>query len=408
MKQEVANPPYRALLLEGVSPAAVGLLEAQGCIVETLPKALSVSELIDRVGNVHFLGIRSKTNLTKEVFDAAPQLLAVGCFCIGTNQVDLEYANKRGVVVFNSPFANTRSVAELAVAEIISLARKLTLRSDEVHQGVWNKTHTGCYEVRGKTLGIVGYGHIGSQLGVMAEALGMNVIFYDVVPTLTIGNVTKMNRLEDLLAVADCVTLHVPETEQTKGMIGEREIRMMKKGAYLLNLSRGTVVDIDALAAALRDGHLAGAGVDVYPEEPSGAGQKLSTPLQGLPNVILTPHIGGSTCEAQESIGLEVGSALAKFVTTGATTGAVNFPEMTPPSVTPGTFRVTNVHLNVPGALRDINKIAVDLGCNIGLQYLGTNKAIGYLIMDVDKDVAVELRSRISSLPVSMRTLIIK
>ncbi|CAC9438585.1 D-3-phosphoglycerate dehydrogenase-like protein [Leishmania infantum JPCM5] len=402
------DPPYHALLLEGVNPAAKELLEAKGCIVEYIPNALPPEALLEKIKDVHFLGIRSKTQVIQAILDAAPKLLAIGCFCIGTNQVDLNYANKRGVAVFNSPFANTRSVAELVIGEIISLSRKIMQRSEEVHRGVWNKTHVGCYEVRGKTVGIVGYGHIGSQVGVLAEALGMNVIFYDVVPTLAIGNATKFTHINDLLTFSDFVTLHVPETDVTKGMIGEEQIQLMKKGSYLINASRGTVVDLEALAKALREGHLAGAAIDVYPEEPGSNKELHKTPLQGIPNVILTPHVGGSTCEAQEAIGVEVGMALAQFVTSGVTAGAVNFPHLVPPPVDKSNFRLTNVHANVPGALNEINKIAVDLGCNIGMQFLSTSKAIGYLIMDVDKDVATELRKRISALKYSIRTLIIR
>ncbi|KPI82894.1 D-3-phosphoglycerate dehydrogenase-like protein [Leptomonas seymouri] len=408
MQRVAADPPYHALLLEGVNPAAKELLESEGCVVEALPSALDHDALLEKIKDVHFLGIRSKTKVTREILDAAPKLLAIGCFCIGTNQVDVDYANERAVAVFNSPFANTRSVAELVIGEIISLSRKMTQRSEEVHRGAWNKTHVGCYEVRGKTLGIVGYGHIGSQVGVLAEALGMNVIFCDVVPKLVIGNATKFSHINDLLTVSDFVTIHVPETEITMGMFGEEQIRLMKEGAYLINASRGTVVDLEALARALRDGHLGGAAVDVFPDEPNSKNDPFKSPLQGIPNVILTPHIGGSTCEAQAAIGMEVGSALAQFVTNGTTAGAVNFPVLVPPPVGKSYFRITNAHLNVPGALKDINKIAVDLGCNIGMQFLSTYKSIGYLIMDVDKDVAGELRTRIAALDCSMRTLIIR
>ncbi|AIN95237.1 D-3-phosphoglycerate dehydrogenase-like protein [Leishmania panamensis] len=408
MSSALIDSPYRALLLEGVDPAAKELLESKGCTVEAISSALPHDALLEKIKDVHFLGIRSKTRVTRELLDAAPQLLAIGCFCIGTNQVDLDYANKRGVVVFNSPFANTRSVAELVIGEVIALSRKITQRSEEVHQGVWRKTHLGCYEVRGKTIGIIGYGHIGSQVGVLAEALGMNVVFYDVVPTLVIGNATKVVHINDLLTFSDFVTIHVPETDITKGMIGEEQIQLMKKGSYLINASRGTVVDLEALAKALREGHLAGAAIDVYPEEPRANNELHVTPLQGIPNVILTPHVGGSTCEAQKAIGVEVGSALALFVTSGSTAGAVNFPQLVPPPVAKQNFRLTNVHVNVPGALKDINKIALDLDCNIGMQFLATSKAIGYLIMDVDKDVAAELRKRIAELKCSICTLIIR
>lgn len=408
MKLQLAEPPYKVLLLEGVNLAAKELLEARGCIVEMYPRAMEREELIEKIKKVNFLGLRSKTTVTREILDAAPELLAIGAFCIGTNQIDLEYANERGVAVFNSPFANTRSVAELVIGEIICLARQVTVRSSEVHEGKWNKSHVGCYEVRGKTLGIVGYGHIGSQVGVLAESLGMNVIFYDVVPVLTIGNATRLCSLDDLLAVSDFVTLHVPEISTTVGMISARELSLMKKGAYLLNLSRGTIVNLDDLATSLKAGALAGAAIDVYPVEPASAGEKHVTPLQGIPNVILTPHVGGSTSEAQAAIGIEVGAALALFIKTGSTAGAVNFPQLVPPQVGPSNYRVTNVHANIPGALRDINKVAVDLGCNIGLQFLSTSKSIGYLIMDVDQDVAAELCLRISKLDCSMRTLVIQ
>ncbi|GET85506.1 D-3-phosphoglycerate dehydrogenase-like protein [Leishmania tarentolae] len=402
------DPPYHVLLLEGVNLAAKKLLESHGCIVEYIQTALPPDVLLEKIKDVHFLGIRSKTQVTQSILNAAPKLLAIGCFCIGTNQVDLEYANKRGVAVFNSPFANTRSVAELVIGEIISLSRKMTQRSEEVHRGVWNKTHVGCYEVRGKTIGIIGYGHIGSQVGVLAEALGMNVVFYDVVPTLAIGNATKLTQMNELLTLSDFVTIHVPETEATKGMICEEQMRLMKKGSHLINASRGTVVDLEALAKVLREGHLGGAAIDVYPVEPGSNKELHKSPLQGIPNVILTPHVGGSTCEAQEAIGVEVGTALAHFVTSGITAGAVNFPQLVPPPVGKSYFRLTNIHENMPGTLNEINKIAVDLGCNIGMQFLSTYKAIGYLIMDVDRDVAVELRRRVSELKGSIRTLIIR
>ncbi|ORC93295.1 D-3-phosphoglycerate dehydrogenase-like protein [Trypanosoma theileri] len=409
MKTTLADPPYRCLLLEGIHPIAKELLESQGIIVESYEKALPEEELLKKIKDVHFLGIRSKTTLTKKIFDGAPQLLAVGCFCIGTNQVDLDYANERGVPVFNSPFANTRSVAELVMGEIICLARKVFLRSTEVHQGLWNKTNKGCFEIRDKTIGIIGYGHIGSQVGVMAEALGMRAVFYDVVPKLQLGNAKRMNNMVDVLAVSDFVTVHVPETESTKGMFGEEEFKKMKEGSYFLNLSRGTVVNLDALSKFLHAGHLAGAAIDVYPDEPEAAGDIFKTPLQGIPNVILTPHIGGSTVEAQNAIATEVANAFISFVTCGSTTGAVNFPELTPPLPTKDTHRITNVHFNEPGVLSLINRIVLELNCNIGMQYVSTKGRVGYLVMDMDmqRDVSLELRKRISELDRSIRTLII-
>lgn len=399
---------FKVLLLEGVHPSSVSILEKAGCVVESIPKALPKEELLVKVADIHILGIRSKSNIDAEVIDAAKNLLAIGCFCIGTNQVDLAYANSKAVAVFNSPFANTRSVAELVIGEIICLARKLTLRSYEVHNGEWNKSMLGCFEVRGKTLGIVGYGHIGSQVGVLAEALGMRVVFHDHTPKLSIGNTKQLESLDAVLRVSNFVTLHVPETPETMGMIGEKEISTMMRGSYLLNLSRGTVVDLEAVAAALKSGHLAGTAVDVYPVEPEAAGQKHTTPLQGLDNTILTPHIGGSTMEAQEAIGVEVSNSLIKFLFNGSTTSAVNFPEIQPPPLSGSVHRITNIHVNVPGALRDINVIISEVGCNVRCQYLSTHAKIGYLVIDTDNDLSHITRQQISELPTSIRTRLIK
>lgn len=400
-------PLFNALLLEGINPAAKVLLEAQGCTVELLPHALPHEELVERIRDVHFLGIRSKTTVTEEVLAAAPHLLAIGCFCIGTNQVDLRAAKRRGVAVFNSPFANTRSVAELTIGEIIALSRKLTQRSEEVHQGRWEKSHIGCYEVRGKTVGIIGYGHIGSQVGVLAEGLGMRVIFYDVVPKMSIGNATRVSTMDDVFRQADFVTVHVPELTTTKGLVQAKHFALMKQGSYFLNLSRGTVVDLEALADALRRGHLAGAGVDVYPVEPGSKAERHETPLQGIPNVILTPHVGGSTCEAQAAIGEEVGIALSEFASFGSTAGSVNMPHVATPPLHKGYHRVTNTHRNVAGALSEITKIVAELGCNITFQFLNTDSEIGYLVMDVDRDESRELQRRISELNISISTRLI-
>jgi D-3-phosphoglycerate dehydrogenase / 2-oxoglutarate reductase len=402
------NLMFSVLLLEGVHPGAVGILEKAGCTVEYISKALPKEELIKKVATIHILGIRSKTNVDAEVLDAAKNLLAIGCFCIGTNQVDLVYANSKAVAVFNSPFANTRSVAELVIGEIICLSRKLTLRSHEVHNGIWNKSMTGCYEVRGKTLGIVGYGHIGSQVGVLAEGLGMRVVFHDHVPKLSLGNTKQLENLEAVLQASNFVTLHVPETPETMGMIGEKEIAVMQRGSYLMNLSRGTVVDLEAVASALKSGHLGGTAVDVYPVEPESAGEKHTTPLQGLDNTILTPHIGGSTMEAQEAIGAEVSYSLVKFLFNGSTTGAVNFPDIQPPPLATEVHRITNIHVNVPGALRDINVIISEVGCNVRCQYLSTHQKIGYLVIDTDTDLSHITRQQISELPTSIRTRLIK
>jgi D-3-phosphoglycerate dehydrogenase len=396
----------KVLLLENVSPTAHEVFGAEGFQVEALKTALPPAELAARVADVHILGIRSKTRLPESVLAAGRRLLTVGCFCIGTNQVDLDAANRRGIPVFNAPFSNTRSVAELMIAEVIGLSRQLGDRSREVHEGKWRKIATSSYEIRGKTLGIVGYGHIGRQLGVLAEGMGMRVLFYDHLAKLPMGNNIAVTTLDELLARADFVSLHVPETPATRNMIGERELARMRRGSYLLNASRGTVVVIDALAAALRSGHLAGAAVDVYPEEPEANVDSFTSALQTLPNVILTPHIGGSTTEAQEAIGREVSSALTKFVNTGATTAAVNFPQIEQPVIR-GTHRILNVHKNVPGVLRDINRIVSDLNANIQSQHLATDAHIGYLIMDINVDVSAEVMRAIAALETNIRTRIL-
>jgi D-3-phosphoglycerate dehydrogenase len=403
----MSNTVPRAVLLEGIHHGARDALEAAGFEVVLLPSSPPRAELLDLVRSADLLGIRSKTQVTKDVLEAGAKLMAVGCFCIGTNQVDLTNANQRGVPVFNAPLSNTRSVAELIIAEIVVLARQVGDRSREVHEGRWNKIAKGCHEVRGKTLGIVGYGHIGRQVGVLAEALGMRVVFYDVAARLPMGNNRPAPSLHALLAESHFVTLHVPETPQTKDMIGAAELAAMKKGSYLLNASRGTVVVIPALASAIKSGHLAGAAVDVFPEEPEANGEGFVSELRGLPNVFLTPHIGGSTTEAQEAIGKEVSNALAKFARFGTTTSAVNFPEVEAP-LTPGKHRILNVHRNVPGVLRDINRIVSDAQANIHAQILATDSQIGYLVMDLDQDVSVEVSNGISALPTSLKTRIVE
>jgi D-3-phosphoglycerate dehydrogenase len=397
----------KILLLENVSPTAHEIFAHEGFQLEVLKHSLSPDELARKIVDVHVLGIRSKTSVPAEVLVQARRLLALGCFCIGTNQVNLASANQHGVPVFNAPFSNTRSVAELIVSEIIALARQLGDKSREVHEGRWRKGAAGCLEVRGKTLGIVGYGHIGSQLGVMAEMIGMRVLFHDVVAKLPMANNLPVSSLEELLERADFVTLHVPETPQTKNLVGTAELRRMKRGSFLLNASRGTVIEIPALAAALATGHLAGAAIDVFPVEPeANSSDGFVTALQGLPNVILTPHIGGSTSEAQSAIGREVATALTKFVNSGATTGAVNFPVVDVPHLA-GTHRILNVHRNVPGVLRDINRIVSDLNANIQSQMLATDSNIGYLIMDIDKEVSTEVRNAIAALDTNIRTRIL-
>ncbi len=396
----------KVLLLEGIHPNADELFSKEGFQVESLKNSPPLAELIEKVKTAHVLGIRSKTQVPDAVFKEAKKLLTTGCFCIGTNQVDLLSANRHGIPVFNAPFSNTRSVAEMVLAEMIFLARQLGDRSREVHEGVWKKVASSCYEVRGKTLGIVGYGHIGSQVGVLAESLGLRVIFFDVVPKLAIGNARACSTLDELLERSDFVTLHVPELPSTKGMMGAAQIQKLKKGAYLLNASRGSVVDISALAKALREGAVGGAAVDVYPEEPAGNNEKFISELQGLPNVILTPHIGGSTEEAQAAIGVEVATSLIRFVNEGATTGAVNFPRIEMPA-DPGAHRILNIHRNVPGVLKNINRIVSDLNANIRRQTLSTDQEIGYLIMDLDHDVSTQVKDAVEALPTSIRTRIL-
>jgi len=397
----------KVLLLENVHESAHQIFRAQGFQIEAVPRALKEDELVGKLAEgVHILGIRSKTQVSRRALEASKRLLAVGAFCIGTNQVELEAAKQAGVPVFNAPFSNTRSVAELVICEIVMLARQLGDRSREVHEGKWRKIATSSFEVRGKTLGIVGYGHIGSQVGVLAEAMGMRVISHDIRPTLPMGNNKAVSTLEELLALSDFVTLHVPETPQTRNMMGAEQIAHMRDASYLINLSRGTVVDVEALAAAVRSKKLAGAALDVYPEEPESNSDDFTSVVRGLPNVILTPHIGGSTLEAQEAIGREVADALTKFTNTGASAGSVNFPsaELAP---SPGTHRVLNVHKNVPGVLRDINRIVSDRNANVLGQLLATDPEIGYLVMDLDKEVANDVRLAIAELDASIKTRIL-
>ena len=396
----------KVLLLENVHASALQILGAEHFQVEVVKHAIGEDELAQKIADVHLLGIRSKTQVPERVLREGKRLLGVGCFCIGTNQVDVGAANRLGVPVFNAPFSNTRSVAELIIAEIVALARQLGDRSREVHTGLWKKVSADCHEVRGKVLGIVGYGHIGRQVGVLAEALGIRVLFFDISSKLPMGNNRAVATLDELLRDADFVSLHVPATPQTKNMIGAAEIAGMRKGSHLLNASRGSVVDIAALARALESKHLAGAAIDVFPVEPASNDEPFQSALQGLPNVILTPHIGGSTSEAQEAIGREVASALTKFVNSGATTGAVNFPQVELPPA-PGTHRILNVHRNVPGVLSDINGIVSGLRANIHSQLLATDANIGYLIMDLEQDVSNDVRRGIGALPTNVRTRIL-
>jgi D-3-phosphoglycerate dehydrogenase len=374
----------RVLLLEGVNDSAAGLLEAAGYSnVTRLKKGLDGAELAEAVRGVHLLGIRSRTQLTAEVLQGADRLIGVGCFSVGTNQVDLDAARRAGIPVFNAPFSNTRSVAELTIAEIVMLMRRVFPRSVAAHRGGWDKSAADSHEVRGKTLGIVGYGNIGSQLSSLAEAMGMRVIYFDHTDKLRYGNTEPVATLDALLAQSDVVSLHVPETPATQGMIGEREIRAMKAGAYFINNARGTVVDLDALASALRDGHLRGAAVDVFPVEPAANGEAFVSPLQGLDNVIITPHVGGSTEEAQERIGAEVAKKLVEYSDVGSTVGAVNFPQVQLPARPTGT-RFIHVHRNVPGVLTGLNEIFARRGLNIAGQFLQTDGEIGYVVIEAD------------------------
>ena len=384
MPLSLSKDKIRVLLLENVNDSAVRLFEANGYSeVERLKKALGPDELKRRLAGVHMLGIRSRTQLTADVLEAADRLIAVGCFSVGTNQVELDAARRIGIPVFNAPFSNTRSVAELTIAEIVMLFRKIFPRSVSAHDGGWDKSADGSREVRGKTLGIVGYGNIGSQLSNLAEAMGMRVIFFDQTDKLRHGNTEPVETLDELLASSDVVSLHVPETPATANMIGERELRQMKAGACLINNSRGTVVDLDALAGALASGHLAGAAVDVFPVEPASNADRFVSPLQGLSNVILTPHVGGSTEEAQDRIGGEVARKLIDYSDVGSTLGAVNFPQVQLPARPTGT-RFIHVHRNVPGMLRQVNEAVSRHGINILAQYLQTDPEVGYVVLETD------------------------
>jgi D-3-phosphoglycerate dehydrogenase / 2-oxoglutarate reductase len=374
----------KVLLLEGVNDSAVELLSNSKYLsVERLPKALEGDALREAIKGIDLLGIRSRTQLTPDIFSGADRLAVVGCFSVGTNQVDLDAARKRGIPVFNAPFSNTRSVAELVIGEIVMLLRRIFPRSVAAHDGAWDKSATDSHEVRGRTLGIVGYGNIGSQLSTLAEAMGMKVIFFDQTDKLRHGNTEPVESLADLLAQSDIVSLHVPETPATAGMIGAAELRLMKPGSHLINNSRGTVVDLEALAKALRDGHLAGAAIDVFPVEPSSNADRFQTPLQGLKNVILTPHIGGSTEQAQDRIGREVARKMLDYFSSGSTMGAVNFPQVQL-QARPHGARFSHVHRNVPGMLRRLNEIFLQRDINIIAQYLETDREVGYVVLDAD------------------------
>jgi D-3-phosphoglycerate dehydrogenase len=400
----------KVLLLEGVHPSGLASVRSDGYTnVETHAKSLPEDQLIAAASDAYMLGIRSATQITAKVLENAPKLMAIGCFCIGTNQVDLEAAQSRGIPVFNAPFSNTRSVAELVLAEAILLLRGIPERSSAAHRGAWAKTATGSREARGKTLGIIGYGHIGTQIGVLAESLGMRVIYFDIETKLALGNARPAGSLDALLEASDVVTLHVPETPQTFNMIGSAQLARMKPGSALLNASRGTVVDIDALVAALQSKRLSGAAIDVFPTEPKGAGDEFVSPLRGMDNVILTPHVGGSTVEAQENIGVEVAEKLIKYSNNGSTLSAVNFPEVSLPEHA-GQHRLLHIHRNQPGVLSAINQVFSAQKINIVGQYLMTDSKVGYVVIDIEveqPEVTQMLKRHLDDVPGTIRSRIL-
>lgn len=409
-KTSYPKEKIRAVLLEGVHPAGAALLRDEGFQVETIAGAPDEARLCAMVAQAHLLGVRSRSLVTPRVLEAGGRLLAIGCFCIGTDQVDLLAAGRLGVPVFNSPFSNTRSVAELTLAEIIALHRRLTDKSSQMHAGVWDKSAAGAHEVRGRTLGIVGYGHIGSQVSVLGEALGMRVIYHDVVARMPLGNARQTKTLNDLLRDADVVTLHCPSSPGTRGMIGPAQIKKMKPGAYLINNARGGVVQLEALAEALREGRLGGAALDVFPEEPSGSGEAFESAVRGLPNVILTPHVGGSTQEAQASIAEDACTKLIRFVNVGTTTGAVNVPEVELPAqdregeeASERSHRILHFHRNVPGVLSKMHALIAGMGVNINAEYLRTRDDVGYVVLDVDPTNGREVLERLRSIPETIR-----
>lgn len=400
--------PIKILLLENIHSCAREALLEEGFQIHVEKGALSEKQLMDILPGYQAVGIRSKTQLTGKLISSQKHLQAIGAFCIGTNQIDLAEANKWGIPVFNAPYSNTRSVAEMVIAEMISLSRHLGDVNMAAHRGEWLKSAKGSYEVRGKTLGIVGYGHIGSQVSVLAESLGLRVLYFDIVKKLPLGNARGTDSLEELLSHSDFVSLHVPETQLTKNMMAAPQMQKMRKGSFLINASRGTVVDIAALASCLKSGHLAGAAIDVFPEEPQNNDERFMTDLQGLKNVILTPHIGGSTEEAQEAIGREVSQSLIWFLKFGVTLGSVNFPQVNVPPKTGGQ-RLINVHKNVPGVLGQVNGIVSQAGVNIKAQYLSTDQHIGYVVVDLDADsgAVANVSEQVKNLPTSIKTWLV-
>jgi D-3-phosphoglycerate dehydrogenase len=426
MKTSFPKDKIKVVLVESVHPSGAAMLRDEGFTVETMSAAPDEAKLLKLAADAHILGIRSKTELTARVLEAAPRLLAVGAFCIGTNQVDIGFARTHGVPVFNSPFSNTRSVAELTLAEVVALHRRLADKTAQMHAGVWDKSATGAHEVRGRTLGIVGYGHIGSQVSVLAEAFGMRVIYYDIVPKMAIGNARAIKTLAELLRQSDVVTLHVPATELTRGMIAAAQLKGMRAGSFLINNSRGSVADLEALGAALKSGHIAGAALDVFPDEPSHKGEAFKSPVMGLPNVILTPHVGGSTEEAQATIADDVCTKLIKFINVGTTTGAVNVPEVElpeqmareepaetsksrqgtagpPKARPPRPHRILHFHRNVPGVLSKMHAAIAKIGANISAEYLRTSEEIGYVVLDVDPTDGEQVLKRLRDIPETIR-----
>jgi D-3-phosphoglycerate dehydrogenase len=394
----------KVLLLENVHPAAIELFQKNGFKnIEIIKGSISEKELINKIGDVSILGIRSKTQLTKKVLSNAPKLIAAGAFCIGTNQIDIKESAEKGVAIFNSPFSNTRSVAELVIGLCISLLRRIPEKNNAAHKGQWLKESDGCYELRGKTLGIIGYGHIGSQVSILAEAMGMKVIFYDVTNKLALGNAESCKTLDDILKKSDIITLHVPGNNDTKNLISTSRIKKMKKGVHLINLSRGDVLDTVAIKQAIKENHIAGLAVDVFPEEPTTNKDKFVSPLQHLPNTILTPHIGGSTIEAQEAIGIDVAEKLITFAKTGSSLGCLTIPEINLPLIK-NIHRILHIHRNVPGVLSDINGVLSKMKVNILGQSLQTNNDIGYVALDIDKKVSQHLMQELEQVKNTIKT----
>ncbi|MEZ8316189.1 phosphoglycerate dehydrogenase [Vibrio splendidus] len=402
-KVSLEKEKIKILLLEGLHPSSVEVLQAAGYTnIEYHKGSLPEDELLKAVKDAHFIGIRSRTNISQEVIDAAEKLVAVGCFCIGTNQVNLQAAAKRGIPVFNAPFSNTRSVAELVLGQVLLLLRGIPEKNALAHRGIWKKSADNSYEARGKRLGIIGYGHIGTQLGIIAENLGMRVYFYDIENKLSLGNATQVHTMTDLLNKCDVISLHVPETNETKNMMGKEEFERMKPGSIFINAARGTVVDIPALCGALDSGHLSGAAIDVFPTEPKTNADPFESPLMQFDNVILTPHVGGSTQEAQENIGVEVAGKLAKYSDNGSTLSSVNFPEVSLPLHT-GASRLLHIHENRPGILTQINTIFAEEGINIAGQYLQTAADMGYVVIDVEANRSEEALLKLKEIEGTIR-----